>query len=681
MLENLAELFTEPYYATITVDAFFNEFFPELSAIEQCNHYGNFESVAKELYNEKTYYKPICKAVNQMLRKVGLSEYVLMFTGKLGEDGTKDRLKPDLSLYRKTSAAQAAFMDPGEAQADLETSLSKENYKARAAWAWMVSVIEMKPTTEYEALSRMVSYATEIQNRQHREFVLMAFIHQAHIRFMRWDRAGTIVSHPVGYDPTAELADDADINRLKSLYKKLSRKGGEAEDKDRWLHHHLRAIISNRRFHPIYRIFCEDTPGCKKPETANRRKIYLIGKPLNFKGSPIGRASRGYVTLDVDRDSLVFMKDTWRPYVEDTRSETDIYVDLNAKRVRFIATVLAGGDVGGPTCQRTKSQNYFKVKPEDKPTERIHHRFIQKEVGRALETYATQRELLLTLNHAFTSHRDAWEKAGILHRNVSASNILIDVRTGRGLLNDWTMCQYKSEMSKDATWYGRYGSWTYMSAALLRFPMKPNQLFDDLESFLHVATIMGLRFHLHDRSAKTRDKENQVVIDETEAKENEQLAEHLKTKYSKSIPIQDGFYIGGEIKFNDLIRGKSNVVFDMPERPLFKFINDLRQLFQPFYQSLDEEAYKRLYYPKLLKDEENDVPLIVVDNDDFKFEEEELGPLSEPLPQKSPSHQYSLEDMTHKHFARVWQSMRQPLAWPDNDKTVDQFEGRGGEKC
>ena len=36
-----------------------------------------------------------------------------------------------------------------------------------------------------------------------------------------------------------------------------------------------------------------------------------------------------------------------------------------------------------------------------------------------------------------------------------------------------------------------------MSALSLRYPYKPNTLADDLESFIHVVTYLGLRFHRH----------------------------------------------------------------------------------------------------------------------------------------------------------------------------------------
>ena len=46
----------------------------------------------------------------------------------------------------------------------------------------------------------------------------------------------------------------------------------------------------------------------------------------------------------------------------------------------------------------------------------------------------------------YTAHKQAWENAHILHRDVSMSNILIDVKTGSGFLNDWDLCKYGEEL-------------------------------------------------------------------------------------------------------------------------------------------------------------------------------------------------------------------------------------------
>lgn len=49
--------------------------------------------------------------------------------------------------------------------------------------------------------------------------------------------------------------------------------------------------------------------------------------------------------------------------------------------------------------------------------------------------------------HPTAGHKDAYEKCGILHRDVSGANILI-LDNGRGILNDWDMSR-KVEHMKD----------------------------------------------------------------------------------------------------------------------------------------------------------------------------------------------------------------------------------------
>ena len=65
----------------------------------------------------------------------------------------------------------------------------------------------------------------------------------------------------------------------------------------------------------------------------------------------------------------------------------------------------------------------------------------------------------MVLVHAYTeqvsAHRQAWEKAQILHRDVSVGNIMIDVESPEdddpeGFLNDWDLCKYVEDFSKPA---------------------------------------------------------------------------------------------------------------------------------------------------------------------------------------------------------------------------------------
>ena len=59
-------------------------------------------------------------------------------------------------------------------------------------------------------------------------------------------------------------------------------------------------------------------------------------------------------------------------------------------------------------------------------------------------------------------HEEAWTKAEILHRDISDNNIMrvvnqdeeedVDVN---GILIDWDLCKYKSDLGQQATQHGR----------------------------------------------------------------------------------------------------------------------------------------------------------------------------------------------------------------------------------
>ena len=57
----------------------------------------------------------------------------------------------------------------------------------------------------------------------------------------------------------------------------------------------------------------------------------------------------------------------------------------------------------------------------------------------------------LDANASLLGHEAAWIKAGILHRDISPGNILIDDRDPKALkafLNDWDLCKYEEDLKK-----------------------------------------------------------------------------------------------------------------------------------------------------------------------------------------------------------------------------------------
>lgn len=146
----------------------------------------------------------------------------------------------------------------------------------------------------------------------------------------------------------------------------------------------------------------------------------------------------------LDDNTMDFMKEQWRANAIGVHPEIATYLRLREHGVECIATAVAGGDVSDAHgVHKTVSQRFFDKQGLDM-SERIQTRLVIKEVGRALETYSGSPELIIATTHAllgmfpsltlstmathhYVGHQQAWEKAGVLHRDISVGNILIDV--------------------------------------------------------------------------------------------------------------------------------------------------------------------------------------------------------------------------------------------------------------
>lgn len=142
-------------------------------------------------------------------------EYIVRATGFDPEDGTND-LRPDICLYR--SEDSNAFNLP-DVQPDMREHCGK------TAWAHIVSLIEINVnpsatpfnldgfsfqvdnSSREEYIGLRASYVTEVYRRQHRTAVFTAFVFLDRVRFIRWDRAGALLSRTYNYvrDPSPFL--------------------------------------------------------------------------------------------------------------------------------------------------------------------------------------------------------------------------------------------------------------------------------------------------------------------------------------------------------------------------------------------------------------------------------------------------------------------------------------------
>lgn len=458
---------------------------------------------------------------------------------------------------------------------------------AHLPWAWTVMAVEVKhseaegafyfsstssllrETAEgSEAYATLEKYAQRIRLWQHRTHGFTLCLAGRCARLLRWDQAGCVVSAPIdleqhpetllnciyrlarggrevqGYDPTACLATKSETARIRSY-----------QTENKWLRQYTDLMLDNEADYPIYKIHCNTFPWAQDPFSrpntrsaqTSRAKAFLVGRPVDLSSeSQTSRSTKGFVAFDLETRRFCFVKDFWRhdsPYL---KPEWETYRRLREHGVtEHVGSVIAGGDVGGPS----RTQRTILLRTNERY---VHSRLVMREVGRPLETYGTSVELIIATYHALLGHRDAWEKAKVLHRDVSIGNIMIDVESSeedpRGMLIDWDVCRYEDEPSTSEQLGGQTGTWPFISALALKYPKKPMDLADDLESFLYVILYMALRFHRHTFSpqcAKTVSHDELLYHNGL----NSALAVTAYRLFCEEYDVGNGYRRGGQHKF------------------------------------------------------------------------------------------------------------------------------------
>jgi serine/threonine protein kinase len=147
--------------------------------------------------------------------------------------------------------------------------------------------------------------------------------------------------------------------------------------------------------------------------------------------------------------------------------EGDSYAILHKERVPNIAECLDSGDIGDGTYHSTQTHLFVDAdwvtspKPVVEFTPHRHYRIVLDTIGIPLEQFKCSRDMVRAIrasligeffesrNVCFTlmddvttiAHEAAYTRCGILHRDISPSNILISDNVDGGLLIDWDLCK------------------------------------------------------------------------------------------------------------------------------------------------------------------------------------------------------------------------------------------------
>ncbi|KAG5649497.1 hypothetical protein H0H81_003466 [Sphagnurus paluster] len=561
------------------------------------------------------------------------------------------KVKPDPTMYRKGAVTEENVTQWDKAEINFEFKLKdsgdpfqdpgrKDNL---ASWN-----IESSSNESSKNRAQLIHYATEWMQRSQRCFAFTIFIAGKFMCFIRWDRAGVVVSERFdyhkdshhfleflwrfthlneagrGFDTTVRLASPAEVDLAKNKLSKWAPKDQTT---------------------PVFVFLVPD---------GNIQREFIGWGLTSYPESLAGRCTRGHPVYEAQTETRCFLKDGWRAH--------DVARDLQAHKVPNILGFVCGGDVEE---QATLTDLFVPVTeidaappPEVNPsvpvpvpvhlrplpprrlspwlcghswrrvTRRIHHRFIVDFIGKPLTDFPKSQIPFKCVADAFLGHEKAYE-CGWLHRDISVRNILIH-DDGRGILNDWDLAKRRDELHTSRR-HEKTGTWQFMSCLLLMDHHSVHTVQDDMESFVYVLLYLGLRYLKHKKPRETLHIMSEIF------------------DYEKFI---DGNCTGGENKrFMIESLGKLGRDFHFACEPLDDWFRIIRELLREWieYVSPHEPTTKRSFVYR-----ENNVP-------------------AKPTP-RPPIESLALYD--HKAMAELFPSALDPsTVWPLDDAAQDCLPG------
>ncbi|TFY69131.1 hypothetical protein EVG20_g3283 [Dentipellis fragilis] len=421
-------------------------------------------------------------------------------------------------------------------------------------------VFEKTSKEATKARGQLISYAAAHMSTQFRCFCFsICIINETDARLMRWDRSGVIVTERFNF--TQEDSPLADFlwrfNHLNGVQRGFDLSVTPASDEET----RLARDDFDMKDGNIHKVLVRN-------DADGVNHYFLIAAPAEYRLVVTGRASFGYVALDLQEKKKVWLKDSWRIDLTEMEKEYQIYAKLRHYHVRNIAPLVCGGDVG---VQRTLTQDFA-----DKPWRygkvvllpHRHYRIVLGIVGRPLKGFRSTKEMVDAVFDALTAHWDAYTLAKILHRDISGGNIVIldEGERTRGILIDWDLSKGRmAEARARRKW--RTGTWQFISAALLANTHKLHEYCDDLESFAHVITYFILRY----RPWTLRT-----------------FRDDMYELFDKAQEDESGEIVGGKGKlhfFGNTLFNSEALENTMPSH-LAGLINDLRDAFTDLYAAL-----------------------------------------------------------------------------------------------
>ncbi|KAK0214148.1 hypothetical protein IW262DRAFT_1279178 [Armillaria fumosa] len=380
---------------------------------------------------------------------------------------------------------------------------------------------------------QICAYAGATMTLQFRNHLFTVVIFGSYARLLRWDRSSVIVSrrfnyaeHPLilfrfykrfaqltlaqrGRNPRISIPTKAQGWKARRVFRSYAPECWRGE-----------ALVSVRKQMRITQLaLLRLTVG-----SGDEKRVFIIGAPRWHQPggySPFGRATRHGMAFCELNDETFFYKDYWREDAPHSIPESEVYDLLAKHEIPHVAQMELGGDNGLETVGHIYVSKPW-ARAHHKIRHLIGHLIVLITKGRPLESFETAKQLVSCVADAMEAHQRAYELAGILHRDISAGNIMMTLNpeNRQGILIHWDHCALVSQF-RNSSHISRtvciVGTWKFVSAYLLENPTAEHTFVDDRESALYVLIWVTLRHLPHSLFAghlkATREIFDKSVVD------------------------------------------------------------------------------------------------------------------------------------------------------------------------
>src|SRR6266702_1968710 len=158
----------------------------------------------------------------------------------------------------------------------------------------------------------------------------------------------------------------------------------------------LKAVHANKEFHISQDLLVVTTPlqGCE-----SECGKYIIKPPVTQFYTPPGHATHTSITYDIQRNRIIFFKDSWRVACNGIKKEGELYAILNHMCICNVPHCSASGDVGKGIYHSTCTSQFANAPLA--PTT-IKHEFTPHQpppqnlddIGKRLETFQCSKDMV-----------------------------------------------------------------------------------------------------------------------------------------------------------------------------------------------------------------------------------------------------------------------------------------------